>query len=165
MTAKILEPYVTRRHSGPVSRVLFLSMLVSTSVVYGLMAVVLPLQMLALMLTPFFFLTAILLWMLPDIGGMQVARMQSLLVVFLAFSIAWPNYLAFNLPGLPWVTPTRIALFWLVAVFVLNFSTSRELRDGLRDTVSAMPRYEGLLALLAAYNILDGLFRPDHRVD
>ena len=136
-----MKPYVTRRRPGPFSRVAFVSMLVFTAMIYGLMAVVMPIQLLSMMLTPFFILAAIIFWMLPDIGGVQINRMQSLLVAFLGFSIAWPNYLAFNLPGLPWITPTRIALFWLVGVFVLNFSTSRELRDGLRDTVSAMPRY------------------------
>ena len=141
MTSTILEPYVTRTRPGPFRRALFVSMLVFTAIIYGLMAVVMPIQLLVMMLTPIFVIIAIILWMLPDIGGVQTARMQSLLIAFLGFSIAWPNYLAFNLPGLPWVTPTRIALFWLVAVFILNFSTSRELRDGLRDSVSAMPRY------------------------
>ena len=148
MTSTILEPYVSRKRPGPFRRVLFVSMLVFTAIIYGLMAVVMPIQLLAMMLTPIFIVIAIILWMLPDIGGIQTARIQSLLIAFLGFSIAWPNYLAFNLPGLPWVTPTRIALFWLVAVFVLNFSTSRGLRDGLRDSVSAMPRYMKVYWLL-----------------
>ena len=148
MTSTILEPYVTRTRPGPFRRALFVSMLVFTAIIYGLMAVVMPIQLLVMMLTPIFVIIAIILWMLPDIGGVQTARMQSLLIAFLGFSIAWPNYLAFNLPGLPWVTPTRIALFWLVAVFILNVSTSRELRDGLRDSVSAMPRYMKVFWLL-----------------
>lgn len=148
MTSTILEPYVTRTRPGPFRRALFVSMLVFTAIIYGLMAVVMPIQLLVMMLTPIFVIIAIILWMLPDIGGVQTARMQSLLIAFLGFSIAWPNYLAFNLPGLPWVTPTRITLFWLVAVFILNVSTSRELRDGLRDSVSAMPRYMKVFWLL-----------------
>ena len=141
MTAMILKPYVTRKRPGPFKRVMFVSLLVFTSIIYGLMAVILPIQLLAMMLTPLLILAAIVLWMLPDIGGVQMRRMQSLLLGFLGLSIAWPNYLAFNLPGLPWITPTRIVLFWLVTVFILNFSTSREMRDGLRDAVSAISGY------------------------
>ena len=141
MTATILQPYVTRKRPGPFGRLVFVSMLVFAAILYGLVAVVMPIQMLAVMLTPILITVGIILWMLPDVGGIQDRRMQSLLLAFLAFSIAWPNYVAFNLPGLPWITPTRIALFWLVAVFALNFATSRELRDALRNTATAMPRY------------------------
>ena len=109
--------------------------------IYGLISVIMPIQLLTIMLTPFFVCVAIILWMLPNIGGVQANRIQSLLVAFVGFSIAWPNYLAFNLPGLPWITPTRVTLFWLVAVFVLNFSTSREMRQEIRDAVSVMPRH------------------------
>jgi hypothetical protein len=115
--------------------------LLLVAVLYGLMVVVLPVQMLTMMMAPLLILVGLILWMLPDVGGMSIGRIQSLLVAFVGLSVAWPNYLALNLPGLPWITPTRVALFWLVAVFAINFSTSRELRDELRNTVSAMPRF------------------------
>lgn len=141
MASTILAPYVTRKSPGPFRRLAFVSLLIFTAIIYGLMAVIMPIQMLMMMSIPILILAGIVLWMLPDIGGIQIERMQSLLLAFLGFGIVWPNYLAFNLPGLPWITPTRLALLWLVVVFALNLSTSRELRDALRDTVSAMPRY------------------------
>ena len=139
MASLILKPYETRKRPGPFSRAVFVSVLVFAAIIYGLMSVIMPIQMLAFMLTPFFILIAIILWMLPEVGGVQINRIQSLLVAFIGFSVAWPNYVAFNLPGLPWVTPTRIALFWLVLVFIINFSSSREMRVALRDAVSEMP--------------------------
>ena len=141
VASTILKPYETRKRPGLFSRAVFVSMLVFAAIVYGLMAVILPIQMLPMMMTPFFIVIAIILWMLPDVGGVQINRIQSLLVAFIGYSVAWPNYVAFNLPGLPWITPTRIALFWLVSVFVINFSSSREMRDALRDSVSEMPGF------------------------
>lgn len=141
MVSSILQPYETRTRPGPFRRAFFVSGLLLVAVLYGLMVVVLPVQMLTMMMGPLLVLVAIILWMLPDVGGMSISHLQSLLVAFVGFSVVWPNYLALNLQGLPWITPTRIVLFWLVPVFAINFSTSRELRDEMRSTVSAMPRF------------------------
>ncbi len=40
------------------------------------------------------------------------------------------------MPGLPWLTPTRLAVFSMLAVVVMNFSTSREFRDRLNDAMA-----------------------------
>ena len=141
MTPTILKPYESRRNIGLFGRAMFVSVLIAAAVLYGLMAVILPIKMLGIMVAPLLVAMGFILWMLPDTGGVQIARIQSLLVIYLGLSIAWPNYLAFNLPGLPWITPTRVTLLCLLAVFVLNFSMSREMRDEARDTVSVMPIY------------------------
>jgi hypothetical protein len=58
---------------------------------------------------------------------------------YMAITIAWPAYIALNVPGLPWISLTRLVLFMVLAVFIWNFSTSQQLRDKLRDVVSETP--------------------------
>lgn len=134
-----MKPYERRREPGPVTRFLFGALLVCVSVVYGLMAVILPPQMLSYPATPILIMMGLILWLLPDIGGVQYDRLQSLMIAYIAINTAWPIYIAFNAPGLPWISLTRIVLFLVIAVFLWNFSTSREMRDKLRDSVSETP--------------------------
>jgi hypothetical protein len=134
-----MKPYERRREPGPVTRFLLGALLVFVSMVYGLMAVILPPQLLSYPATPILIMVGLILWLLPDIGGIYFERLQQLMIAYLGITIAWPAYIALNLPGLPWISLTRLVLFMVLAVFVWNFSTSQELRDKLRDAVSETP--------------------------
>jgi hypothetical protein len=134
-----MKPYERRREPGPLKRFLFGAALVFVAMIYGLMAVILPPQMLSYPATPILIMIALILWLLPDVGGIQYERLQILMMAYLGINIAWPSYIALNLPGLPWISLTRLVLFMVLALFVLNFSTSKELRDKLRDAVSETP--------------------------
>lgn len=134
-----MKPYERRREPGPVTRFLLGGLLVFVAMVYGLMAVILPPQMLSYPATPILIMVGLILWLLPDIGGIYFNQLQKLMIAYVAINTAWPIYLALSLPGLPWISLTRIVLFLVIAVFLWNFSTSREMRDKLRDSVSETP--------------------------
>jgi hypothetical protein len=106
---------------------------------YGLMMAILPPQLMAFPATPIFVMIALILWLLPDIGGIYYRRLQQFMILFIAVNTAWPGYVAFNLPGLPWISLTRIVLFIVLVIFSWNFSTSREMRHQIRDSFSESP--------------------------
>jgi hypothetical protein len=135
----ILKPYESRQDPGPVRRFLMGALLVFVAMVYGALAAVLPPQLMAFPATPIFIMIGVVLWMLPDVGGVYYDKLQAVMIPYLAIGIAWPGYVAFNLPGLPWISLTRGALALVLFTFVWNFSTSREMRDRLRDSVSETP--------------------------
>ena len=132
----ILKPYERRKDLGPVRRFFAFALLFGVAVFYGLMAAVLPMQLVSFPLVPILFLIVIILWMLPDVGGVRQDQMQTLMLAYIGFGVVWPNYVALDVPGLPWITPTRVAVFSLLAVVVMNFSTSREFRDRLKDAIA-----------------------------
>ena len=139
VASTILKPYESRKDVGPFRRFMLYMLLIGIAVFYGLMSAVLPIAMLSFPLTPLILLVALILWMLPDRGGVEQDRMQKLMLAFIGLSIVWPNYVAFDLPGLPWITPVRFAVFTLLAVFVLNFSTSLEFRDRIKTIMNSSP--------------------------
>lgn len=134
-----MKPYERRRKRSRLERFLLGALLVFVATIYGLMAAILPPQLLSWPATPILIMTALILWLLPDIGGVYYDRLQQLMIAYMGINIAWPSYVALNLPGLPWVSLTRLVLFMVLAVFVWNFSTSREMRDKIRDAVSETP--------------------------
>ena len=131
-----MKPYERRREPGPIRRFLFVALLVMVAMLYGFMAAILPPQLLSWPVTPLLIMIALILWLLPDIGGIQYDRMQTFMIAYIAFSNAWPIYIAFNIPGLPWISMTRIILFCLLTVFIWNFSTSQQMRNAVRDSLS-----------------------------
>jgi hypothetical protein len=81
----------------------------------------------------------LILWLLPDIGGIQYDSLQRYFLIYIGLSVFWPAYIALNAPGLPWISFQRVMLFVVMSIFLWNFSTSQELRDKLRDSVSETP--------------------------
>ena len=53
----------------------------------------------------------IALWLMPDRGIFPFAAIERTYPAYLILSVIWPVYNAVVLPGLPWLTPTRVALF------------------------------------------------------
>lgn len=136
---QVLKPYVSRRDPGRVARLFIGAALIMLAAFYGLMCAVLPMQVLFVPLVPILLLIALILWMLPDIGGVKEAWLATGLVWYVALNALWPSYVALNAPGLPWITPIRIALFATLAITVLNFSMSSEMRRSIIDGMNAMP--------------------------
>ena len=95
----VLKPYERRREPGPFRRFMFFAAIIGLAAFYGLLASVLPMQLLFIPLVPILILVALILWMMPDVGGLQIERMQTLMWWFIGLGILWPNYVAFDLPG------------------------------------------------------------------
>ena len=135
----ILKPYERRGEPGLLQRILLGLGLVLLAAFYGLMCLVLPLQMLVVPAVPILLGIGMIFWLLPDVGGVKEQWIGSALLAYLGFNALWPSYMAINLPGLPWISPTRIALLSLLVVAIPNYSTSAELRSKINEAVWTLP--------------------------
>lgn len=106
---------------------------------------------------PLILLALVVIWALPDSKNPPVRTLEILLFTFFAFLIAWPNYVALNIPGLPWITVQRLTGFPLAFVMLLCISTSKEFRDQLMETFSAGPV---IAKLMGAFVILELIALP-----
>lgn len=128
----VVLPLYSWRAAHPRSRlsyVLVTLALIALGAFYGLMAVFLPLWLIAIPLIPVAILLLLVLWLLPDIDKYDTARMTRAFWIFLAVLIVWPQYIALAIPGLPWINLLRVALFWLMVWFVGAITTSSSLRN------------------------------------
>jgi hypothetical protein len=82
---------------------------------------------------------ALTLWLLPDTGGVQYAPIAKGMLWFIGLNAMWPSYVAINAPGLPVITPTRIALFATLLIISFNFATSQEMRAQIYKTNNSLP--------------------------
>lgn len=98
---------------------------------YGALIVLLPQTMVFFLALPIVAMLLLTLWMLPDRGVFPLGAIERTFSIYLVLMILWPVYIAFDVPGLPWITPTRLVLFALIFLFVYSVSTSAALRHQL----------------------------------
>jgi hypothetical protein len=139
VTTAILKPYTRRRDPGPVQRAVLGAGLVGLAAFYGLLLSVLPLQLLVLPLVPILLGVALILWLLPDVGGVHEAWMRTSMQWYVLLNVLWPTYVAINAPGLPWISGTRVALFALISAAVLNYAMSAEFRRLIAEALATIP--------------------------
>ncbi len=135
----ILKPYERRRDPGIFGKLLRAAALIFIAAFYGLLCSILPMQLLVVPAVPILFLVGLILWMLPDVGGIYTATMSKLLLGYAFLNLVWPFYVAIDVPGVPWVTPQRICVGLLLAIFMFNLAKSSEFRSALSDTLAASP--------------------------
>jgi hypothetical protein len=110
------------------------------------------------LLVPFVVPLAVLLmiaiWAAPASPTVPVQTMERLFfALFIAF-VMWPNYLAISLPGLPWITVSRLIGTPLVLIFLVSLSSNVEFRGKLGLIVNVAPVFWKGLALLIALEIV-----------
>lgn len=77
----------------------------------------------------------LVIWLLPDVEKTAKPPFYKLLSAYLILML-WPNYIAVVLPGLPWLTPPRIALAVMLAVMLIHFPQSRDTRQQVLDLLT-----------------------------
>jgi hypothetical protein len=154
----VLKPYVRRREIGWFGRFLIFATIVFVAAFYGLMVSILPMQLIAIPAVPLLLLIALLLWMLPDLGAVDVGRMATLMLWFVGLNIMWPIYIAFDVPGLPWITPTRIVVFSLLSLVVFGLATSSEFRASITETLDTVPTIRRLFWIFWGFTTLSLVF-------
>lgn len=135
----IMRPYERRSTPGPFKQFLFYSALIGVAAFYGLLCSVLPFAALVIPLVPLLIMSAMVLWLLPSVDTVDHSRMATFLLWYAALNAMWPNYVAVNLPGLPWITPSRFALFGLTLVFLYIYSVSNAVRTTLQTILATTP--------------------------
>jgi hypothetical protein len=103
---------------------------------------------------PLVVLALLVIWALPDSRYAPTGAMEGMFFAFFAALIAWPNYVALNLPGMPWITVQRLLGFPLLFLLLICVSISRDVRQKMAETLSAGPT---VWKLLVAFVVLDCL--------
>ena len=80
--------------------------------------------------------------------------LRTLLLSYLVALLVWPNYLAFALPGLPWITFIRLIGFPLTIVFLAGLSVSAEMRREIWQAMTAAPWLSGLVVAFFMMQLL-----------
>ena len=95
-------------------------------------------------------LALLIIWALPDSDNPPLPWIRRLLFAFLIAFCFWPDYLAFDFPGLPWITALRIFGVPLSLVFLICLSVSKKFRADLADKLSATPLVSRFLLIFVA---------------
>lgn len=125
--------------------------------IYGFLVSIFPVAWYLYMAMPILFLAGLVIWALPERDSFPERTLEALFFgVFLSLFL-WPNYLAIELPGLPWITMIRLWAAPLFLVFVVSLSTSPVFRHRIREAFSASP---WLLRLMVAFVVIQFLTLP-----
>ncbi|WP_156361718.1 O-antigen ligase family protein [Sphingomonas sp. Leaf343] len=138
-----------RRH-----RILCFVALTLFSILYGFSFAILGRYLLVQLTAPLLVLGCIVLWVLPDAGAAPVRALGASLMAFMFALLCWPDYIAFAVPGLPWVTATRLFGVPMVLIMLYCMATSSAFRDRIWDIINVAPE---IWKLFVAFNVLAAL--------
>ena len=89
----------------------------------------------------------LVVWALPGLKAAPTRTMEWLFYAGLITGVAWPNYLCLALPGIPWITMSRLIGIPLALTLLVCVSTSAEVRARLSAVMGSAPRLWRLLAV------------------
>jgi hypothetical protein len=118
---------------------------------YGLAFTVLPPQIAIYLGGPVLLLALLIIWVLPDVGRGPVGLLSKLFFTYLVVLILWPNYLALQLPGLPWISFRRLVMFPMALILLICLSVSQRFRAELAASLNAV---KPLAYMMAAFTLI-----------
>lgn len=94
-------------------------------------------------------LLLIAMWMADDTEPNLRKAGSFLFIAFISLSVVWPNYMAVAIPGLPWITPTRLFLGLAAMALLLETSQSAHTRRLITGAIKGhKAAYVGLLIFM-----------------
>jgi len=144
----------TGRMISPAARLALLAMLGLFVLIYGAAVTFLGEALPMVLAAPLPILLGLVIWALPDMKSAPVRWLSILLFAFIVALLAWPDYIALALPGMPWITALRLVVTPLAAITLICLSISRTFRAELAERLSATPL---TWKMLAAFMLLAGL--------
>lgn len=136
----------------------FLAACVFVGLIYGFLYTLLPPQALVYLLLPILILMMIVVWALPETEVAPRRLLAWLLFAYVGVLFLWPNYMAIQLPGLPWISLRRLIAFGATFVFLLCYSLSREFKQQVRDVIVANKWLAIMVAAFTANQFLTMAF-------
>jgi hypothetical protein len=121
---------------------------------YGLAFTVLPPQLALYLAGPVLVLALLVIWVLPDVGRGPVGLLSGLFFTYLLVLPLWPNYLALQLPGLPWISFRRLVVFPMALILLICLSVSTSFREALKDVLRANKPLTYMIAGFAFIQLL-----------
>lgn len=150
----LLRPYANPSPLSRRARTLLLAGFVFFCFIYGAaFALLAPYLMVPLLVVPAA-LVAVAIWALPDSRFAPVHALEYLFFAFVIVLVIWPNYLAIDLPGLPWITVARLTGTPLDIVLLLCVSASSEFRAFAGDALRRTPWLWKVLCAFVAIQCL-----------
>lgn len=89
--------------------------------------------------SPIVIMFAVFIWALPDMDRAPTQIMTNLFFAYSAAAMLWPNYIALDLPGLPWITMIRLVGFPCALALLICVSVSPPFRADLKKSMDSIP--------------------------
>jgi hypothetical protein len=126
--------------------------------VYGLAFPVLFPYIIVPIVAPPVMLLGLVIWALPDTGSPPTGSLNVLFFVFIVCLIAWPNYVALALPGVPWITMARLTGAPLSLLLLICFSTSKSFRSDVAKPLHQFAIIRNLFLIFVALEFFSVIF-------
>jgi hypothetical protein len=136
-----LQPY--RQPRNPlrhgVKKFTIISLIAFVGMFYGLMVAIFPMAFYLYMSMPILIVLLLVIWALPETDIIPRNTMHALFFGFFLNLLIWPNYLAVDPPGLPWITFRRLTSAPLLILFLVSLSISRTFREEFKALNRQVP--------------------------
>lgn len=119
--------------------------------IYLLVQLVMPLVMLALLV----------IWLLPETGRAPIKLIEQLFFAFIFVLLFWPDYMAVDIPPLPWLTAMRIVVTPLALALLLGLSQSSQFRKDLGRVHVAAPAIGRLVLAFGFLAVFSTVFSEE----
>lgn len=137
--ARILPPYTRRvndtQHKA--TKLLLVASLILFSMIMGFTIAVFGLRGWFLPSVPIILLAGLALWMAPDVDTKLDGAIERSYFIFWGFALIWPNYIALNIPGLPWISFERLSMMITAIISLTAISMSSRMRGELADVLTS----------------------------
>lgn len=149
MAARRGVPLAPYRRPGFVERHRFLclTILALAALGYGAFFALTAPYFIVQMTLPLALPVMLAIWALPDDGKPYERTVSFLFWAYMLSLMVWPDYLAFQFPGLPWITFARLFALPLALVYLISLSQSHAYRAETYDALKTTgPAWKFLLA-------------------
>jgi hypothetical protein len=119
--------------------------IVLLAIVYGFLVAILPPALLVGAAAPLALLAMLVVWALPEARTAPTRALTQVYGAFVIVFIAWPNYLAIAVGGLPWISMRRLFGFVLTAILMICLSISKPFRQQMAEVLRTSPWLSRLL--------------------
>lgn len=136
----VIKPYVNLRTRWRIAALIFTPIAVALfCLVYSFFFALTAPYLILAFVTPIAALVLLSIWALPDRPNAPTKFMELFFSAALICLIMWPNYLALVLPGLPWITATRLTGTPMAILMLVAISTSQRFREDVGEVIRTIP--------------------------
>nr|ABW74879.1 putative diutan polysaccharide polymerase [Sphingomonas sp. ATCC 53159] len=158
----VLPVYKAERSGVTIAarRTVLLVSVMFLAAVYGLLAAVLPLQMLAIPAVPLVLMALVVIWALPEARQAPTRLLAKLYLAYMVAALVWPNYLALSVGGLPWISIRRMIGSIALLTLMISLSVSKKFRSEMAAIMRAAPIPSRLLLAFIMVQIVASIATP-----
>lgn len=121
---------------------------------YGFSYAVFTPWLLVPLIVPIAIMVVLIVWALPDVFSPPDELMEKMFFAFLFAFLLWPNYLAIDLDGLPWITLIRLIGTPLALLMLVCVSASPQFRKTMSEVLAETPLIWKFLVIYIALQAL-----------